>query len=384
MGEGVALIANGETSGFLGLVRCRNSWYCPVCEPIKMNKLAIDLDCAINALKEWKQQIPIMVTLTVPHNLSIHLEHSMNVLFQATTKFFRRRNRISNIIGQFTKDYNFTHYAKVCEITWTNNGWHPHYHILIWIDKNKLNQREELLEYETKLAEWWRKLVETEWRKLSDKYDNDLIERMLINTDVELNPTHHAGLFISKDADGYIREVKTSDYICGWGAEREVTGNYRKQASHEGSMTMYQLLHSAIYDNDDKNLRRYFAFIRAVDNNKRHRFDFSKGLKAIINNWKNTDIYKQQLLKKLQSYRREWRTVAWFTKPLWYELQLSEYNTGVDWTTLLLYWANKPDAFERIDDLMRRLNLPAPERTSPIQSALDKLLNHTDLIGQNV
>lgn len=71
-----------------------------------------------------------MITLTNSHNVS----HNLNFLKlgqrKAMTRFFKGR-KADNLMMLLGKKYHITNY----EVTYGQNGWHPHHHILVFSDR---------------------------------------------------------------------------------------------------------------------------------------------------------------------------------------------------------------------------------------------------------
>lgn len=144
---------------FCGLMRCNCVWTCPVCSR-KINKIrSMEISTAI---EQWKKQgnEVMLLTLTVPHSKDDNLQNLLEKLSVARRKFFNRSQYKSfasgvGVIGSLTR----------LEITYGRNGWHPHTHQLLFIERggNKAAAsciREVMKEGKQVLSDSWREACE--------------------------------------------------------------------------------------------------------------------------------------------------------------------------------------------------------------------------------
>lgn len=332
---------NGEAK-FWGYTSCKNSWCCPVCSAKLMSKYSSQIATAIDAMKE-KGQVAVMITFTVLHIKSMKVTEVTDILYNTWKKFmthgnktgycyqYKQKNKVRYKTGKvykikdpfaaFCEDVGCKHRVRVGEFTWgRKNGWHPHFHCLFWVDKNKIDKVGE-----------WEKTLENRWYDLATKetikYFNKINpENPEYNEKRAKNLYAHKsedsrGVFISRNEDGTVREQLSSDYICGWGADKELTGNVRKEASHEEHLTPYQILEKA--SNGDKEmLNLYIEFCIGIYSRKHARINFStrSGIKKIISLYQQTEKYREFIKKKSIRDRRVWKVLMWFTEKQWWNI----------------------------------------------------------------
>lgn len=400
----VIVITNGERSRILGTMHCNNPWFCPHCSAVQMSKHAARIATAIDALKH-QGQLAFMLTLTVPHHRGITCNEITEILFNTWHSFIHignktkktRKNQFKldgsnktfitmNPFTQFCTQLQCKHRVRVIEYTWGANGWHPHMHCLFWVPKKNLQMA---LAWEHDLRMHWLKIAEKQTIKTLCKRRNADKESIIENTRLYFEQTtmiqeqKRQGVHIS-DHDGIVTAQESSQYICGWGADQELTGNYRKQASHEGHMTPYQILTAAYQATDDaertKWLELYMEYATATKQRAMRRVQFSRtGIIQIIAKYRQTEAYTEALKKKFTE-KAKWTAVVWFNARQWSEILLCRENKYL--VADIIERAHLPDAREQITALLLqydidiRYNNPADK-----QEFIDNFINNPDFIA---
>ncbi len=121
------------TCNFKGLQTCASVWACPICSAKISERRKLELIHALDSHKASGGDV-LLLTLTSPHYLGDVLDdvlagqalalHHFNAGANVT-KF----NRSIGLIGQI-RALEVTH----GRLRAVNNGWHPHYHILLFVD----------------------------------------------------------------------------------------------------------------------------------------------------------------------------------------------------------------------------------------------------------
>ena len=213
--------------------RCGSIWTCPVCAKQITEKRREELKQGIETFKTGGGYV-FMMTLTFSHSPNQPLKSLLlgqkkaYELFNKTTKV----QQIFQAMGVGTKKVN----AK--EITYGQNGWHPHQHILMlshrpitdsykeqmdisdinFDEKTKLNQ---FVKYHEELSQIWIKCCKKAGLQA---------------------PTMEYGLDIR---DGKY----ASQYVAKWGIENEMTKGHIKKG-REGGLTPFDLLQSSILEHE--------------------------------------------------------------------------------------------------------------------------------------
>lgn len=365
----VVLMKKEGSARFFGVATCGNPFACPYCAAKIMSKHAANIAAAIDMLSQ-QNKVAFMMTLTVKHFKAMRCLDVLEILSKTWRQFGTaagKANVKNHIFRAFKEEFNIKHWVKVIEFTYNDKkGWNPHIHALFWVDKDRL---QEVAQWETKLCESWNRIQLNAWIKRfantemcyggkgyqTALRDVNEIKRTFGRFDSLAKPGDMQGLYISKEKDGSIRDAKSSDYICGWGADSELTGNYRKKASGEGSMTMFQLLESAANGNREHK-RRYLEFMLAIRDRVRVRVRYAWGMKKEIDKYRQTHPYEEKMIKKNTEDKSEWRSLITLSKKTWYKiLELEEQKNLYIRHNLLFLAANYDDvkAFTLIYDYLR-------------------------------
>lgn len=379
---GVAIMKNDKKIKIVGNAGCKSPWCCPVCTAHKMAKYSTDIGCAIDALKK-QNQVAAMFTFTIPHTRDFSCYEVTEILYTVWKKFTVRGNKGNtkankDIFSSFAATFNHKHRIRVCEYTYGEHGWHPHFHALFWFAKSDIDK---ILEWEEILNARWYELAKRETIKMLMQRKNADIEKTTARVNhmyANLNE-ESKGVHISK-ADNKVIVQESSMYICGWGADKELTGNYNEKATHEHHYTWQQILKNAIETKDEEESRKwwnlYFEYAKATKRNQHARINYSvhSGIKAIIANWKQSQEWKQVLKKKRTSQvenQGKWTMVCWFTRQQWSEL----YQNNVD-ICKILELAMHENGYEQICKYLEEFRLSPPYKTSEWQQTLENLMNN--------
>ena len=379
---GVHLVSNGKSSRVLGVRACLHSWACPYCSARKMSKYAARISAAIEALGTLCDLVPIMITFTVFHTNKYSCDEVFELLTRAYTMFdkmasIKKRKKSNGHLyanggawNKFCTEFNVVHKIKACEVTYGSQGWHPHLHNLYFVPRSRL---QDVAEFEESLKDFWAQCVDKAAGVVfpDDRYE---IRKFLEGKETRAD-YQHCGLYISKNADGSIRQMRSGDYACGytyahWGAEKELTGLACKVA-RDGHYTPMQMLQAA-YDGNEELLEKYLEFASTVITRRQHRIDFSRtGIKHYIIQWRNTEGYKEYIKKKntyvaSQLVEKPYSLVAWFPSSLWLQI-CYENDFKSDWLIFLIKrFALYDEGYDLICELLAVFGFSPPCRSAPI------------------
>ena len=383
------VIANEKTSSFFGLQHCGNAWICPVCEARVMSKHATDIACAIDALKKKPHnQKAFMITFTVLHSKDMSCETVTNILYQSWKDFIVRGNKQlkqgkrkqktvdgkktytydknkSRYVGhdpfaEFSEHFNCKHRIRVGEYTWSEkHGWHPHFHCLFWVDADKFD---DVIKFEERLRERWTAIVKKNTVKELDKACPKYLTRNEKQVELMYSKANSASktLFISKTKDGKPIVQESSMYVCGWGADKELTGNYQRKASNEGHYTTHQLLEMAL--DEPKYLETFMEFAYTIKSHKtfpRKRMSQS-GLRKIIDEYKKTNDYIETVKKKfteLESVGGKRKVLGWFNEQQWLHITVLEIFSNQKIKSEILRLALSENPVEEINKFLEQYDI---------------------------
>lgn len=361
---GVFLLSNGSKAKFFGSTHCGNMFACPTCTARAMQKFAHQIGAGIDELK--KDYFGIMITLTVPHLYYMKQRETTDILYNTFKRFrLAAKGGRTNPIKTLFKSLEIKHWVAICEYTFGKNGWHPHFHCIFWCKRDKASQ---VLDWEQKLNDWWLERAKyytlDYWKKNNLHFKSEekmtaVVEKLFSSCE------RNAGLVIGKK-NNKIREAQSGDYICGWGAESELTGLSVKTAKND-HYTPYQILQLAA-QGDSYYKKVWCSFVLSVRQQPIHR--------RVI--WSHTNIscicrvaYQKvrctELLKK--NTDENWQVLLWFSKEQWYCLKQIPYAES---NILFVATYCREILLEFLDTLNIDYNLPS---TSFIAEHIQNIFN---------
>ena len=132
-GRGLSQIEvhKGQTHGkafYHGLMACGSVWTCPICAAKIAERRRVELQQALEAAKAKGWGIHF-VTLTVPHGIGDDLHEILGKLSTALKKLsgnapFKKAKAQTGL--------QIYGYIRAQEVTYGVNGWHPHFHLLVF------------------------------------------------------------------------------------------------------------------------------------------------------------------------------------------------------------------------------------------------------------
>ena len=126
--------------------RCGSVWTCPVCAKQITEKRREELKTAIETWKNVHFGGVLMLTLTFSHSATESLRSLLERQKKAL-KIFNETTKVQVLL----KKIGVQHKIKSLEMTYGQNGWHPHNHILLLTK----NQVEDYQSYISDLAVLW-------------------------------------------------------------------------------------------------------------------------------------------------------------------------------------------------------------------------------------
>ena len=200
----IDVLRHPETQRFnlSGLATCGSAAVCPVCESIISERRANELRSAFNQAKALNLHIQLL-TFTIPHSFGDDIEDLRPKISSAQQQFF------NGSPWKKKKDkYGIVAYCRSLECRYGANGWHPHFHFIVFSEKPL--PRTKLLN-KNATSKRWRKLdisqQSDEWRWWLDRWSN-MCEK------VGLSRPNEYGLDIRDGSMAY-------DYVCKYGLDGE-------------------------------------------------------------------------------------------------------------------------------------------------------------------
>ena len=239
-----------KTTHYKGLQTCGSVWICPVCSAKIAERRRVEI---INAMDEHKAAggCVNLLTLTCPHQVTDNLVELLAKQAKALHSFWRDRevNVIFDEMGTIgqIRALEPTH----GRLSPQDNGWHPHYHILMFqgigVDLVRFDQA-QMTDWQVRLyLRWAARCVAAGLGE----------------------PSYAHGLKLDNGD-------QAAKYVSKWGLEDEMTKGHTKKALH--GETPFDLLRSLLADKGDKQAAALFIEYSKAFKGKR-QLHWSKGLK---------------------------------------------------------------------------------------------------------
>jgi len=233
---------------YSGLMVCGMIWVCAVCAARITEERRQELTNAIGRMGFT----PYLITYTLRHNRRSRLKE-MTDNMQKAFRFMK-----SGKAWQYlTDDYGWVGSVKSLEVTYGDNGWHPHQHELVFLDDPLCKSAQNGLLASLRL-----------------KWDGSL-SRMGLSASwahgVDLRATN-------QDVSDYVAKFGHQPIVTGWGLEHELTKQPVKRGKN-GGRTPTQLL--ADYGVGDIKAARLWQEYATAFKGKQ-QLVWSKGLRGIL------------------------------------------------------------------------------------------------------
>ena len=266
-GVGVTFNKFRNKANYTNVMRCANAWGCPVCAAI----ISEHRKCEVKeAMDWWKKQggSVLLLTLTVPHYSDTDIKQLKKDLKKAYGKFFKGVRASKDMFER----WQIKHYISCFEITHGLNGFHPHYHVLLFM-RHTVN------------IDGLRSFLALQWQNCCKK----------------------AGLPIPSLEHGVDLQDGTfaDEYVSKWGLEDEMTKGHTKKGRKD-SLTPFDLLRQSVECPEYGKLFQVFA--NAFKGKTQLRW--SKGLKARLGVGERSD----------QELAEETDNEAYFVRELAFEI----------------------------------------------------------------
>ena len=242
-----------STAAYGGLQTCGSVWACPVCAAKIAERRRAELQAAMGVHRARAGAVTLL-TLTTPHQKTDKLSDLLEMQGKALHRFWRDRT-----VNEVFKDMGTIGHVRALEVTHgrkspSNNGWHPHYHCLLFcgsgVDLSRFNKA-QLMDWQVKLYLRWAACC----------VKSGLGE-----------PSFAHGIKLD---DG----TQAANYAAKWGLEDEMTKGHTKKALH--GETPFDFLRSYLADGSDRQAAALFKEFAETFKGKR-QLSWSKGLKAMF------------------------------------------------------------------------------------------------------
>lgn len=181
---------------YKGLQTCGSVWHCPVCAAKVSERRRAELVAAISTWKAKGGSV-LFLTLTNSHSRADTLQELLQGQRKALKRFWNDRASRNLWEGLSVEGS-----IKATEVTHGSSGWHPHYHVLLFVSQNWDNS--ELVAWQEKLAQRWQDCCRAAGLPLPDLVHGCTLQ------------------------DG----SQAARYASKWGIPEEMTRGHTKKARH--------------------------------------------------------------------------------------------------------------------------------------------------------
>lgn len=257
-----------KTASYGGLQTCGSVWACPVCAAKIAERRRAELQAGMGVHRAGAGCVQLL-TLTAPHQRKDNLGDLLYKQSKALKTFWNDRAvKVvlveMGVIGQ-VRALEVTHGRKSPQ----NNGWHPHYHVLLFAGSGV-----DLARFDQAQRTDWQVRLYLRWAAACVKAGLG-------------EPSYAHGLKL----DG---GEKAAKYLSKWGLEDEMTKGHTKKALH--GETPFDFLRSFLADKSDKQAAALFKEFAETFKGKR-QLSWSRGLKARLG---IDDVSDEELSERLE------------------------------------------------------------------------------------
>jgi hypothetical protein len=248
------------TAAYAGLQTCGSVWACPVCAAKVAERRRVELQAAMATHKAQSGAVTLL-TLTTPHQKTDKLSELLENQSKALHRFWRDRT-----VKEIFKEMGTIGHVRALEVTHgrkspSNNGWHPHYHCLMFCGSGV-----DLARFDGPQLKDWQVRLYLRWAACCVK--SGLGE-----------PSYAHGLKLD---DG----TKAGNYAAKWGLEDEMTKGHTKKALH--GETPFDFLRAYLANGGDRQAAALFKEFAETFKVKQ-LLRWSKGLKTLFAIEETTD-----------------------------------------------------------------------------------------------
>lgn len=230
-----------QKAHYSGLRQCGSVWWCPLCASKIAERRRVELVTAIEAAKAMGLQV-LLMTATVPHGLG----DDVNQILEAMMKAWR--STTDNRAGkEMRKLLGFVGTVRALEVTDGENGFHPHFHVLIFAKPDFT-----VSSFQTGFYPLWR----------------DACVKAGLPA-----PSEKHGLKVD---DG----SWAAKYASKWGLEDEITKGHLKTAKGLKGMTPWDMLREVLKNGCERSKGRFMVYAHAFKG--RRQLYWSNGLRELL------------------------------------------------------------------------------------------------------
>lgn len=257
-----------ETARTAGTMKCGSGWVCPACMQYIAARRREEIQTALE--RSQNEYFSVMATYTARHDAGMRLADLTGSMVKAYGGVFSGR-----WWAETKEEFALTGAIRAMEITYGENGWHPHFHVIMLVRRDMLegsyngtvSADQEIFGSPAEYCGTLQPMIEKRW--LAQLAKRGLDAKSGIAVDI-------------RSADAYIAEYvsKFGKMPQDWAVNAsayEVASGPTKTA-REGNLSVLDLLFHSVDSPKMKNL--FLEYAAATKG--RSAIHWSKGLKAML------------------------------------------------------------------------------------------------------
>lgn len=273
--------AETRDARFHQLAVCGDVWRCPVCAPYIAAERSKELR-RVGQEHMAADRAALLVTLTFRHHAGDDLVDLLGRFAAAREDLYRHR-----AFRALLASVGYMGDVRTLEVTHGSNGWHPHTHDLLFIERPLALEGEEVerlveiggealsvrVRQPSPLVVFGQEYFKL-WRRIARKHSLEVVRDAF-----RVQATMSTATEEDWDAlTGYMQDRLEIDFTGGWDAAREMTGAATK-LGRKGGRTPFQLLADFALDGDAQAGRLFQQYALAFKG--RRQLSWSSSLKKL-------------------------------------------------------------------------------------------------------
>lgn len=239
-----------QRSSITGCAVCGSLWSCPVCSAKISERRRVELACALDAARSAGLRV-VMLTLTLRHHRGDDLRSLLDVLSRSWGVLTAGRAGM-----ELRRTHGMLGYVRSLEVTYSlEHGWHPHLHVLLFLDKLPDGASWSLGDLDAFLRGRWERVTASLGHAVNEH-----------------------GLTLTSDNEHLSEYVAKYGHDRRWDLDSELTRWHSKHGRAD-SLTPWDLLEGS-FAGDTMAGALFVAYVEAMRG--RHQLEWGKRTRALL------------------------------------------------------------------------------------------------------
>lgn len=284
IGSTVPVHAANGVAHFSGTERCSSIWACPVCSSVIRAERAREIDKAVNAHHD-AGGAALFVTLTIRHKVRDPLKQSLDAVLGSWRKMLQGGAWVGTKRTEGMRSrYGVVGYIRSTEITYGENGWHPHIHAVILLAEDL--SEDAVQQFGDEVHGHWARHVQKATGRMPTRQHGVDVQK--VDKDGKV-----IGQYLSKMQDEGTKREK-------WGVSAELARTDVK-SGRGGSFVPFELLDRDHGYSEPQRHALWSVYVKATKG--RRAITWSRGLKDLYEVGEMTD---EEIIEETESAPARW------------------------------------------------------------------------------